>query len=138
MVCRDLWTVRGTVMKSLLCLPVVAALSFGSWSGSEVRAQDASAASAPAPANPSPQPPTSTIAVPGPIRSFLRMAAISQKVSPEEIAPLLARNIFLLGYEGPQNSAHETEYLILLNRYVQQARELVSLAGPTGVIHVSN
>jgi hypothetical protein len=66
------------------------------------------------------------------------MAAISQKVSPEEIAPLLARNIFLLGYEGPQNSAHETEYLILLNRYVQQARELVALAGPTGVIHVSN
>jgi hypothetical protein len=66
------------------------------------------------------------------------MAAISQKVSPDEIAPLLARNIFLLGYEGPQNQARETEYLILLNRYVQQARELVTLAGPTGVVHVSN
>ena len=66
------------------------------------------------------------------------MAAISQKVSPDEIAPLLARNIFLLGYEGPQSQARETEYLILLNRYVQQARELVALAGPTGVIHVSN
>ncbi len=83
-------------------------------------------------------PPSVTIAIPGPVRSFLRMAAISQKVSPDEIAPLLARNIFLLGYEGPQNQARETEYLILLNRYVQQARELVALAGPTGVIHVSN
>ena len=66
------------------------------------------------------------------------MAAISQKVSSDEIAPLLARNIFLLGYEGPQNQARETEYLILLNRYVQQARELVALAGPTGVVHVTN
>lgn len=66
------------------------------------------------------------------------MSAISQKVSPDEIAPLMSRNIFLLGYEGPQNSARETEYLVLLNRYVQQARELVALAGPTGIIHVSN
>jgi hypothetical protein len=66
------------------------------------------------------------------------MSAISQKVSPDEIAPLMARNIFLLGYEGPQSQARETEYLILLNRYMQQARELVALAGPTGVIHVTN
>ena len=66
------------------------------------------------------------------------MAAISQKVSPDEIAPLMARNIFLLGYEGPASQARETEYLVLLNRYVQQARELVNLAGPTGIIHVSN
>jgi hypothetical protein len=86
----------------------------------------------------SPPASATTIAIPGPIRSFLRMAAISQKVSAEEITPLLARNIFLLGYEGPQSQARETEYLILLNRYVQQARELVALAGPTGVVHVSN
>jgi hypothetical protein len=66
------------------------------------------------------------------------MSAISQKVSPNEIAPLMARNIFLLGYEGPQNQARETEFLVLLNRYVQQARELVNLAGSTGIIHVSN
>ena len=81
---------------------------------------------------------TNTISIPGPLRSFLRMSAISQKVSPNEIAPLMARNIFLLGYEGPQNQARETEFLVLLNRYVQQARELVNLAGPTGIIHVSN
>jgi hypothetical protein len=126
-------------MKSLLCLPVVLFLSLCSGSYLDVRAQDA----APPPSSQTPvaqstQAPGVTIAIPGPIRSFLRMAAISQKVSPEEIAPLLARNIFLLGYEGPQNQARETEFLILLNRYVQQARELVVLAGPTGVIHVSN
>ena len=71
-------------------------------------------------------PPSSVISIPGPLRSFLRMSAISQKVSPDEIAPLMARNIFLLGYEGPQSQARETEYLVLLNRYVQQARELVN------------
>jgi hypothetical protein len=78
------------------------------------------------------------ISIPGPLRSFLRMAAISQKVTPEEITPLLARNVFLLGYEGPQSQAHQTEFLVLLNRYVQQARELTALAGSEGVIHVSN
>jgi hypothetical protein len=126
-------------MRSLLCLPVVVTLSICSWYSSEVRAQETPPAS-PAPrqlsGTPSSQPPT--IAIPGPVRSFLRMAAISQKVSPDEIAPLLARNIFLLGYEGPASQARETEYLVLLNRYVQQARELVTLAGPTGVVHVSN
>jgi hypothetical protein len=124
-------------MKSLLRLPIVAALSLSAWSYSEVRAQDA----VPPPSSPSstaPSAQTTTVAIPGPVRSFLRMAAISQKVSPDEIAPLLARNIFLLGYEGPQNQARETEYLILLNRYVQQARELVALAGPTGVVRVTN
>ncbi len=127
-------------MKSALCLPVVVMLSCSSWS-SPVRAQDPPA---PVPASSTPmvaqssRAPSVTLAIPGPVRSFLRMAAISQKVSPDEIAPLLARNIFLLGYEGSQSQARETEFLILLNRYVQQARELVALAGPTGVIHVSN
>jgi hypothetical protein len=83
-------------------------------------------------------PAAETISIPGPMRSFLRMAAISQKVSPEEITPLLARNVYLLGYEGPQNSARQTEFLVLLNRYVQQARELVNLGGSQGVIHVTN
>src|ERR1700733_2477219 len=79
-------------MKSLLCLPMVLFLSFCLESYPQVRAQDA------APPGPPPSqggvaqssPASSTtIAIPGPIRSFLRMAAISQKVSPEEIAPLL-------------------------------------------------
>lgn len=75
------------------------------------------------------------IAIPGPLRSFLRMAGISQKASPDDIVPLLARNIYAQGYEG---GTRPTEFLILVNRYVQQARELTSLAGPDGVLRVSN
>jgi hypothetical protein len=65
------------------------------------------------------------------------MAGISQKVTPEEVMPLLARNTFLLGFHGSGYSAHATEFLILVRRYVQQARELQALAGTSGVIHVS-
>jgi hypothetical protein len=79
-----------------------------------------------------------TVAIPGPLRSFLRMAGISQKVSPEEVMPLLARNVFVLGYEGEWSKGRPSEFLVLLNRYVQQARELVTLGGPSGVIRVSS
>src|SRR5713101_1497349 len=65
------------------------------------------------------------------------MAGISQKVSPEEVMPLLARNVFVLGYEGRSPKGRPSEFLILLTRYVQQARELAALAGPDGVIRVS-
>jgi len=34
-----------------------------------------------------------TATIPGPLRSFLRMAGISQKASPEEVMPFLARSI---------------------------------------------
>ena len=78
-------------------------------------------------------PETANVAIPGPLRPFLRMAGISQKVSAEEVMPLLARNVFVLGYERGSRK----EFLILLTRYVQQARELEALAGPDGVIHVS-
>jgi hypothetical protein len=66
------------------------------------------------------------------------MAAISQKVSPDEVMPLLSRNIFLIGYTGAGHRGTPTEFLLLLRRYVQQARELEALAGADGVIHVSN
>jgi hypothetical protein len=66
------------------------------------------------------------------------MAGISQKISPEEVAPLLARNVFQLGYGSPQPKGRPTEFLLLLIRYVQQARELSALAGPDGVLRVSN
>ncbi len=75
------------------------------------------------------------VAIPGPLRSFLRMAGISQKATREDVLPLLARNVYAQGYEG---GSRTTEFLILLNRYVQQARELTALAGPDGVIRVSN
>jgi len=74
--------------------------------------------------------------IPGPERSFLRMAGISQKVTPEEVLPLVSRNVFAEGYEG---STRPTEFLLLLRRYVVQARELSALAAESGmVIRVSN
>ena len=75
------------------------------------------------------------VVIPGPMRSFLRMAGISQKASAEEVLPLLGHNVSSQGFEV---SGRPTEYLILLSRYVQQARELVTLASPSGVIRVSN
>ena len=77
---------------------------------------------------------TSEISIPGPLRSFLRMAGISQKISREDVLPLLARNVYMQGYEGGN---HPTEFLILLNRYVQQARELTTLAGQGELIRVT-
>ncbi len=77
----------------------------------------------------------SEVGIPGPIRSFLRMAGISQKIPAHDVVPLLARNIYMQGYEG---GSRPTEFLILLNRYVQQSRELATLALPGGAIRVSN
>jgi len=85
-----------------------------------------------------PQSSDATVEIPGPLRSFLRMAGISQKAAPDEVVPLLARNVFLLGYEGPSSHVRPTEFLILLSRYVQQARELDVMAGAEGVLRVAN
>src|ERR1700723_3979704 len=79
-----------------------------------------------------------TATIPGPLRSFLRIAGISQKASSEEVVPLLARNVFLIGYQGTGLGSRATEFLILLRRYVQQARELSDLAGKEGVIRVTS
>jgi hypothetical protein len=80
---------------------------------------------------------SSEVTIPGPLRSFLRMAGISQEATAEEVMPLLARNVFTQGYEGWQGGGSRTEYLILLMRYVKQAKELAALAGPEEVIRVS-
>ena len=79
-------------------------------------------------------PAVDTIIIPGPLRSFLRMAGISQKISPNDVLPLLARNVFMQGYQ----SGNRTEFLLLLSRYVNEARELQILAGSSGIIHVTN
>ena len=79
---------------------------------------------------------SSEFVIAGPLRSFLRMAGISQKIAPEEVLPLLSRNVFAQGYDG---SGRRTEFLILLSRYVVQARELAGLAATDGmIIRVSN
>ncbi len=80
-------------------------------------------------------PSTTQIMIPGPLPSFLRMAAISRKVPPEQVIPLLSHNVFELGYVA---NSQPTEYLVLLAGYIRQARELTGLAGADGAIHVSN
>ncbi len=74
------------------------------------------------------------VTVPGPLRSLLRMAGISQKIPPESVLPLLARSVYFLGYR----QGHETEFLLLLQRYIHQARELEALAGPNGEIRIDH
>ena len=74
------------------------------------------------------------VAIPGPLRSFLRMAAISQQVAPAEVLPLLARNVVISGYQ----TGKPTEFLVLVNWYMDQARELQALAGKEGIIHVAD
>ncbi len=75
-----------------------------------------------------------TVVLPGPLRSFLRMAGISQEVAPDDVLPMLARNVTLWGYDGE----HQTEYLVLADRYLHLARELQFLTDPSGTLHVTN
>ena len=125
-------------MKSPLCVSVLIAFSllnshlFASGGKPPLPAYS-DAVSSPADATPAI---SAQFEVPGPLRSFLRMAGISQKITPEEVLPLLSRNVFTQGYEG---TSRPTEFLILLRRYVVQARELSELAAGSGmVIRVSN
>ena len=125
-------------MKFPVCLPVLVAFSlltcesFAGSGASPVRPSQSSAAVTPGDKTPSAP---SEFVIPGPQRSFLRMAGISQKITPEEVLPLLGRNVFVDGYEA----GRPTEFLLLLRRYVVQARELAALAATSGmVIRVSN
>jgi hypothetical protein len=77
---------------------------------------------------------TAMVTIPGPLQSFLRMAGISPEASPQDVLPLLARNVSLLGYTG----GSETEYLVLLRRYMQFARDLRKLTDPQDTIHVDS
>lgn len=78
------------------------------------------------------------VTIPGPLRSFLRMAAISQKTSPEDILPLVARNVVVEGYHYSGDKPRKpTEFLILLKRYLSQARELQVMAGLSSTIRAS-
>ena len=81
-----------------------------------------------------------TAPIPGPLRSFARMAAISSDSSPEEILPALARNVVTNGYQASHSNdaLEQTEYLKLVHRYLTQARELDKLAGEGKVIKIEN
>jgi hypothetical protein len=77
------------------------------------------------------------VSIPGPLRPFLRMAGISQKIPPEEVLSLLARNVVTHGFTWQEGGRRATEFLVLLRRYVDHARELQALAGAEGIIRVS-
>ena len=74
-----------------------------------------------------------TVVIPGPLRSFLRMAGMSQKISLDEVMPMLAHGISLQGYKG----GTPTEFLRLLDRYVHLAREVRTFSDANGTIHIA-
>ena len=78
--------------------------------------------------------PSTMVTIPGPLRSFLRMAAISQKASADEVLPFFAHNVFANGYRRGE----PTEYLNLVQAYLKQARELARMADADGVLRVAN
>jgi hypothetical protein len=90
------------------------------------------------PNKPSPTTPE-YIEIPGPLRSFARMAAISSELAPEEILPALARTVVTNGYRAYSagEGLEQTEYLSLVLRYLTQARELEHLAGPDKQIRIT-
>ncbi|MGP0072776.1 MAG: hypothetical protein ACLPWF_12690 [Bryobacteraceae bacterium] len=79
-----------------------------------------------------------TVAIPGPLRSFSRMAALAPETSPDEVLPALARNIVTNGYQASRSNEvlEQTEYLKLVIRYLAQARELEKLADASGVLKI--
>src|SRR5579871_6081411 len=80
---------------------------------------------------------TETITIPGPLRPFLRMAAVSQQAPLNDVLPLLAHHIAVYGYEGSKfQTGQKTEYLTLLQRYIARARAMETLAGKEQVIRL--
>ena len=80
----------------------------------------------------------SIINIPGPMRSFSRMAALSPDLSVDDLLPALARNVVTNGYQAASSNEalEQTEYLKLVIRYLSQARELEKVSGPDHVIKI--
>ncbi|MDQ2946449.1 MAG: hypothetical protein M3Y27_10985, partial [Acidobacteriota bacterium] len=93
--------------------------------------------SLPAPVN-TPAVKKQVVLIPGPLRSFARMAALSPDLSPADVLTALARNVVTNGYQASNSNEalEQTEYLKLVVRYLSQARELDKLAGPTRIIQI--
>ena len=121
----------GTSIAAILCMYCVLGHSRAAWSQASSTSESRAAHLGAELGQPSPE---ETAVVPGPLRSFLRMAGISQEIGPDDVLPLLARNVSIWGYQD----GHETEYLRLIVRYVHMARELRRMTGPDGALHVTN
>jgi hypothetical protein len=81
-----------------------------------------------------------TAPIPGPMRSFARMAAIAPDSNPRDILPALAHNVITNGYEASHGNEalEQTEYLKLVHRYLSQAHELEKLANEKRIIEVKS
>ncbi|HXM40091.1 MAG TPA: hypothetical protein VN924_02500, partial [Bryobacteraceae bacterium] len=90
-----------------------------------------------APDNPDNQ---SYVEIPGPLRSFGRMAAISGDAQAADVLPALARNVVTNGFQAAHSNEalEQTEYLKLVHRYLSQAREIEKLAGPGKIVQLDN
>lgn len=79
------------------------------------------------------------ILIPGPLRSFARMAALSPDLTPDDLMGAFARNIVTSGYQASTNAEalDQTEYLKLVVRYLSQARELEKLAGKDNQVKIA-
>jgi hypothetical protein len=78
------------------------------------------------------------IEIPGPLRSFARMSAVSPDSGPADVIASLSHNITLNGYSAQRasESLEPTEYLKLIQRYLSQAREIEKLAGPDRILNI--
>jgi hypothetical protein len=81
-----------------------------------------------------------TVPIPGPLRSFARMVAISGDSRPNDILQAMARNVVTNGYQASHSNEalEQTEYLKLVHRYLSQAQELQKLAGDSKTIKIDN
>ena len=80
------------------------------------------------------------VIIPGPLRSFARMAALSPDLQPDDLLSALARNIVTNGYQAASSNEalEQTEYLKLVVRYLSQARELDKLSGADKIINIQS
>jgi len=78
------------------------------------------------------------IDIPGPLRSFARMAALAPDLKPEDLLVALARNVVTNGYQAASSNEalEQTEYLKLVVRYLSQARELERLSGDQKILKI--
>ena len=78
------------------------------------------------------------VTIPGPLRSFGRMAAISSDINPADVLTALARNVVTNGYQASHSNdaLEQTEYLKLVNRYLSQAHEIEKLTASDGMLKI--
>jgi hypothetical protein len=88
----------------------------------------------------SPDSPAQFVDIPGPLRSFGRMAAISSDAQADDLLPALARNVVTNGFQAAHSNEalEQTEYLKLVHRYLSQAREIEKLAGADKILRIEN